>query len=336
MHWIHIDHLNIYHQQQILEYQNQNFLLINLVHHDLLTRSFDADIPIAVVDDIGLDDQCVSNVIPTTNSGEVAHYVEETTIYGGSQGKLTISGHVLLNQCGSLLTRKKHELKGSSKHHFFLQRIVATSEGSSIPLMYPEGILFPSIHWKMANDNCSILGCIPAPLLSESIESQGFASIRSHIKCRVTNVSSSTSTNTKYISHCYDMLNNIAANREDTRVILNRGLTVDENSKSGLGLRGKGDSSLIGSVDNKQIVRNLCYSQKYVQWSHFLTFTCNQRDHFGTSNIKNWVDGDEWKSNYPNFYQLELDEQKEIQCAMIEASAGLLLRCCEEVFIIIN
>ena len=219
---------------------------------DLLTRCFDADIPIPVVDDIGLDDQCVSNVIPTTNSGEVAHCVEETTIYGGSQGKLTISGHVLLNQCGSLLTRQKHELKGSSKHHFFLQRIVATSEGSSIPLMYPEGILFPSIHWKFANDNCFILGCIPAPFLSESIESQGFASIRSHIKCRVTNVSSSTRTNTNYISHCYDMLNNIAANREDTRVILNRGLTVDENSKSGLGLRGKGDSSLIGLVDNKK------------------------------------------------------------------------------------
>ena len=204
---------------------------------DLLTRSLDSDIPISNVDDICLDDQNLSNMIPTTNVGEIAHCVEQTTIYGGSQGKLTISGHVLLNQCGSLLTRQKHELKGSSKHHFFLQKIVATSNGSSIPLMYPEGILFPSIHWKMANDNCSILGCIPAPLLSDSIESYGFASIRSHIKNRVTNVSSSTSTNTNYISHCYDMLNNIAANREDTMVILNRGLTVDKNSKSGLCLR---------------------------------------------------------------------------------------------------
>ena len=91
---------------------------------------------------------------------------------------------------------------------------------------------------------------------------------------------------------------------------------------------------MIGSVDNKQMVRNLCYSQKYVKWSHFLTFTCNQRDHFGTSNIKKWIDNDEWKSNYPNFYQLELDEQKEIQYAMIEASAGMLLRCWEEVFLL--
>ena len=72
--------------------------------------------------------------------------------------------------------------------------------------MYLEGTLFPSIHWKIANDNCSIIGYIHSPLLSESIESQGLASIRSHIKYRVTNPSSSTSTNTNYISHCYDML----------------------------------------------------------------------------------------------------------------------------------
>ena len=130
------------------------------------------------------------------------------------------------------------------------------------------------------------------------------------------------------------MLNNITANREDTRVILNRGSTVDENSNSGLGLRGKGDSSLIGSVDNKQMVRNLYYSQKYISWTHFLTFTCNQKHHFGTSNIKNWVNGDEWKSHYPNFYQLELDEQKKIADAIIEALAGRLLRCWEEVFLL--
>ena len=35
---------------------------------DLLTRSLDSDIPISTVDDIGLDDQNVSNTIPTTNA----------------------------------------------------------------------------------------------------------------------------------------------------------------------------------------------------------------------------------------------------------------------------
>ena len=89
------------------------------------------------------------------------------TEYGGTFGNIRISGHVLLNQCGSLLTRKKYQLKGNSRHRFFLQRLCATSHGSSIPLMYPEGTLFPSIHWMMAPDNCAIVGCLPVPLLTD-------------------------------------------------------------------------------------------------------------------------------------------------------------------------
>ena len=179
---------------------------------DLLTNSVEDDLFYNDIEEQDLNNQETPTIIPTTDSGEIANEIEETTIYGGTQDKLTISGHVILNQCGSLLTRKKHELKGSSKHKFFLQKIVATSAGSSVPLMYPEGILFPSIHWKMADDGCSIIGCIPAPLLSDTIQHTGFASIHSHVKCRLTNSSSSTSTNTNYIAHTYDMLTNITAN----------------------------------------------------------------------------------------------------------------------------
>ena len=60
------------------------------------------------------------------------------------------------------------------------------------------------------------------------------------------------------------MLHSITTNREDTRVILNISLNVDENSSSGLGLKRKGDSSLIESVDNKHMVRHMCYYQKYI------------------------------------------------------------------------
>ena len=59
------------------EVYGENSLPQNDEDQDLLTRSFDSDIPINVSDDIGLDDQCVSNEIPTTNTGEVAHCVDE-------------------------------------------------------------------------------------------------------------------------------------------------------------------------------------------------------------------------------------------------------------------
>ena len=129
--------------------------------------------------------------------------------------------------------------------------------------MYPEGILFPSIRWKMAADNCSIVGAIPAPLLTKSVKGFGFAPIQEHIRSRLTSTISATSTDSRYCAHCYDILTNLAANHEDTRLILNRGLTVADDVKGGLGLRGKGDSSLLESIDNKQMVKNLCFSQKY-------------------------------------------------------------------------
>ena len=168
--------------------------------------------------------------------------------------------------------------------------------------MYPEGILFPSIHWKMAIDNCSIVGAIPAPLLIESVLQFGFASIKQHIRARLTSSTSSTSSD--------------AANHEDTRLILNRGLAVCDDAKGGLGLRGKNDSALLESVDNRQMVKNLCFSQKYHPWDHFVTYTCNQRDHFGTAPINRWTDSGEWKKHCPGYDELEVDDQKEIEQAV--------------------
>ena len=314
---------------------NLNDFVMNSIQPDILVEDFD---------DIDNDNHHQSNnenmitdqmvdFIPTTNAGDRAFEIVHETEYGGAFGNITISGSVLLNQCGTLLTRKKHQIKGSSRHHFFLQKLVASSHGSTIPLMYPEVVLFPSIHWCMAHDNCSILGCIPAPLLTEYSSCSKFASIHSHIRSRLTNPSCATSTDTRYIAHCYDILTNLTANHEDTRLILNRGLAYNNDTED-IGMRGKGDSALLESIDNKQMVRNLCFSQKFAPWDHFLTYTCNQRTHFGTAPIKTWIDDGFWKNYYPGFHELEYDDQKEIEYAVIESSACILLRVWEETFLL--
>ena len=95
------------------------------------------------------------------------------------------------------------------------------------------------------------------------------------------------------------MITNLSENHEDTQLILNRGLTISDDKHGGLGFRGKGDSSLSGYVDNKKVVRSLCFL-KYVS-------SCNQKTHFGTSPIKNWIYSGEWKMNYPNIYNIELN-----------------------------
>ena len=171
----------------------------------------------------------------STNTGEYVFEVEgDEDQMKGVKKDITLNGHILLNQCGSLLTRKKHLIKGTRKQNFFLQKLCSISIGSSIPLMYPEAMVFPSIFWKSAQDTCSIVGAIPSPLLNESIKCFGFASISGHIRSRLTNPSS---TNSQYTSFCYDKLTNLVANHQDTRIVIRRGLTVNEKSGE-LGLRG--------------------------------------------------------------------------------------------------
>ena len=90
---------------------------------------------------------------------------------------------------------------------------------------------------------------------------------------------------------------------------MNRGLVVASN-EVGLEVNHKDSSGLHDSIDSKQMVRNLCASQIYHTMHYFLTFTCNQKLHFGTSPIKCWIDGDKWKHNFNFFYQRPIWEQK--------------------------
>ena len=83
------------------------------------------------------------------------------------------------------------------------------------------------------------------------------------------------------------MISNEVTNQNDTRMIINKGLTASRDKNGGLKLRGGNESSpLLDSVDSKQVIKELMSSQKYLPFTHFLTFTCNQKRHFGTKPIK--------------------------------------------------
>lgn len=210
-----------------------------------------------------------------------------------------------------------------------MQPIASTTHGRTLPLLYPEGLLFPYILWSMVSQSGSILGAIPSGMLLNSCV-HGFASMKSHVRCRLTNTSSSTSTNNAYISFMYDILVNLKLNREDSRIILNRGL-MESTGSTGLQLRSRDYSLLYDSVDNKQTVRNLCASQKYHQMDFFLTFTCNQSENFGISRIKQWIDSGKWRNLYPEYSMLSHDEKLEISRGQDQSASGLILRNLMEV-----
>lgn len=270
--------------------------------------------------------------ITTTDTGNAPYVIkdlDEERQFG--HGQFVVSGHVLLNQCGSLLSRNQHEIKGSSKHHNMIHGLVSTNIGTAVPLVQPEAMLFPSIFWKSVPKENVVLGALPACYLSEGTAMNGFQNLASHIRSRLICPSSTSSTDPRYIAWCYDMLVNVSANRFDTRVAMNRGLTVDGDL---LGVRGGNQSSasgLLGSIDSSQMVKNLCASQRYHPMDFFITLTCNQLRHFGTSMIKEWIDGSEWKQHYPGFDKLNETEQNEISRALAQAAGPLILRNWQEV-----
>ena len=110
------------------------------------------------------DDDSVTNditTIPTTYTGQIAVEVQEKTSY-----RFKCSGCNVLNNAGSLLTRKTYDIKVSNylKHH--IQTFVSAVHCLMIPLLYLEAMLFPSNLWKDAYDNCSIVGAIPSSLFN--------------------------------------------------------------------------------------------------------------------------------------------------------------------------
>lgn len=80
---------------------------------DFLLSSLDPDID--VVDnnyplprgDESYMEQYINN-IQTTNAGEYTLDIVHETEYGGTFGNIKISRSILLNQCGTLMTRKKY------------------------------------------------------------------------------------------------------------------------------------------------------------------------------------------------------------------------------------
>ena len=113
---------------------------------DFVLSSLDPDIEIEEEEDIG-NDYCravwdgndIDNMVDTlttTNTGDLASTIEHETEYGGTFGNIKIAGSVFLNQCGTLLTQKKYQIKSSSRHNFVLQKMVATCRGKSIPCRY--------------------------------------------------------------------------------------------------------------------------------------------------------------------------------------------------------
>jgi hypothetical protein len=261
-------------------------------------------------------------VVPTTGA---SHTLPPNVSH--SPHSIFMGNTVLLNGVGSLLVRPNYKRHSSRKQQQFLHSL-ASSSGHTVPLVYPEAMLFPSIFsFDIESDSSSIIGAMPCSLLSQNKnhKEHGIASIADHVRTRLQAGSSSSATDPRYLNWSYDCLVNASIAGSDTRLILNRGF-APSSSSTGLQLRNEKDTFFSDSIDNRSMVNKLTAAQQYVPTNVFITITANQRLTAGLSHIKRWIDSDGPGENFPGYSMLSANEQQNVRRAIHNSAASLMQR----------
>ena len=102
--------------ESLLEFNEGSDVLTRQNLEQYITSTEDLDMPHCEIESESCD---FNYCMPTTNAGEYGLKIRYNDNYSGAFGDIKVSGHVILNQNGSLLTRKKYQIKGSSRHKFF-------------------------------------------------------------------------------------------------------------------------------------------------------------------------------------------------------------------------
>ena len=241
------------------------------------------------------DDEAASVGFISTNAGAQCVPIWNVNDSHVAWERRYVSSHVILNNCGSCLIRRNQQLRATQYQRAFLERIVSTSKGESVPLVYPEAMLYPSIFWK-DDDEGAMFGAMPSALLAADREcaSLGFAGVGDHMRTRLTDMSSRTSTDPRYIFYAFDCLANVHLRGQDSRIVLSRGFVKEEGS---VGMRSNCSEHFnTDAIDSRPVVNRLAAAVKDEPATYFFTQTCNQREFFGVREIKRWLDSDELRN----------------------------------------
>ena len=214
----------------------------------------------------------------------------------------------------------------------FLQRIMSTIQGLSIPLLYLMASCFPRHFYAQAtHDPIAILGSAPISCYTNATNPHGFASTLSIARNLGTHSSSSTSTCPITWSFLYDVQANKVAGGIDSRLISRNGFIVDVKSKNGISTRAKDQSALMESVDSHQAALDLAATQPYVGFDWFLTFTCNQAEHPGISHLHAHKESMKWTKHIPEYDTMSLSSKLDVKRSFELAYGSTLGRCWMEV-----
>ena len=260
--------------------------------------------------------------VPTTDSSAEPVYGTVTT---PSLQCTKITNHALLNCYGSCLVRRNKKLAGTLAQQSFLQRLVATSPGDTVPLVYPEAMLFSDIFYASGPDG-SMFGALPAALLhgDDILRQNGFASLQNVYQTRLLSPGLLTSSNPKYHLWAFDALANFSLRGHDSRLILRRGFAEKQDAG---GVRMKGVSEPIFDSDHvecRSLVNKISASCSWRMPTYFYTHTCSMKTHFGMRIIWEWITSDEIVSSLCN--EVTPHEINDWRKSLIESAGVMLLQ----------
>ena len=182
------DDVNFTHDDIIDEFDRSNIEGEQLVNNNV---NYIDEYPDDYDNDDEGENELYNYTIPTTNA--ILH--AKKIMSEDKNWLIRTNGHVLLNQTGKLLTRRHNNMNSNKIQKHFIQSIASTVPGNCIPLLYPEGMMFPSIFWKMLDDG-TIVGAIPSSLMNQQhANTRAFAFHKDVYRSRLTSPHCQSGTN---------------------------------------------------------------------------------------------------------------------------------------------
>lgn len=229
--------------------------------------------------------------IKNTTAGTSRSEVNVTT-----KGGQKIHAYILINSFGKCLIRRGKKISGNKAERSFLQRILAT-HSDSIPLLYPEGMLFPSIFWKTSVCDQSVIGALPGCLLidNKSASKLNFAGAPKHFQTRMKNNDLKCSTDFHYAGFAFSVIGNIDLRGVDTRATIKRRGAQAIFGNSGPSIRNDSAAPICNRylcevIDSDKSVNCLATMNRHMNAGLFYTHTLNQTHHPGVRNITTLVE----------------------------------------------
>jgi hypothetical protein len=234
------------------------------------------------------EDDPLLDVFINIDDGEEGMFAPTNYEYVGIDG--SVSGHTMLNGAFGMMRRKRHG-RNYSKVNKILQNVMALSPSTSVPVVYPEAVLFPTIFWASVDD--SVIGALPSFLYSmhSTKKWKNIASLSDHLQVRLYDLDLLTAHRQDYFHFVFNTILNERLIGVSPYMVAKKGVEVLDETV----VRKQEGSMVFEDFDCTNRVQELAAMHREMTWTMFHTLTANDEGTPGleelTESIKNACNG---------------------------------------------